>query len=139
MIFSRKKKNKAEKTLGNWKIRRNCLHMIFACSQSNYPNEFGGLLRVGSDAKDIIVEIVVLPGTISGDAHAIFQLDMLPIDFTIVGAVHSHPSYSTAPSKADRYLFEKYGNVHIIVAYPFTQSSWQVYNHYGNKISMTVI
>lgn len=139
MILSRKKKIKAEKILWNWKIKRNCLHMIFACSQSNYPNEFGGLLRVGTEAKDTIVEIVVLPGTISGDAHAIFQLHMLPIDFTIVGTAHSHPSYSPAPSKADRYLFEKYGKVHIIVAYPFTQASWQAYDHYGNEISMTVI
>ena len=113
--------------------------MIFACSQSNYPNEFGGLLRVGRDVKDTIVEIVVLPGTISGDAHAIFQLHMLPIDFTIVGTVHSPPSYSPVPLKADRYLNEKYGRVYIIAAYPFTQSSWQAYNHYGNKISMTVI
>ena len=134
-----KRKNKVDQAQKKWSIKRKCLDLILECAKSNYPNEFGGLLRVDTASKDIISEIVILPGTISGDSHAIFQLHMLPIDFTIVGTVHSHPSYSFHPSSADLHLFQKHGKVHIIVAYPFAQSSGQAYDHYGNKITMTVI
>lgn len=138
-VFRRKRKNKVEQVQRQWKIKRKCLDLILECARSSYPNEFGGLLRVDSDSKDIIAEIVVLPGTISGDSHAIFQLHMLPIDFTIVGTVHSHPSYSPYPSDADLHLFQKHGKVHIIVANPFTESSWRAYDYRGDELEMEVI
>jgi proteasome lid subunit RPN8/RPN11 len=115
-----KKKNKNKCIQKRWKIERKCLDMILECAKSNYPNEFGALLRVKTNVKDTISEIVVLPGTISGESHAIFQLHMLPIDFSIVGTVHSHPSYSFHPSNADLH-------------------PWQAYNFNGEEIEMDVI
>jgi len=82
---------------------------------------------------------VLLPGTISGETHAIFQMHMRPVDFMVVGTVHSHPSGSWHPSEADLQLFRKYGKVHMIVAYPFTETSWMAYNAYGEKVSMEII
>ena len=136
-IFRRK--NKAANVQRKWKIRRKCLDLILECAKSSYPNEFGGFLRVDTNSKDTISEIVVLPGTISGESHALFQLHMLPIDFTIVGSVHSHPSYSPHPSDADLHLFQKHGKVHIIVAKPFNKVSWRAYDHGGNELEMKVI
>ena len=98
MSFFKKKKNKIESVQRRWKITRKCLDLILECAKSEYPNEFGGFLRVDANKKDIITEIVILPGTVSGDSHAIFRMHMLPIDFTIIGTVHSHPSYSARPS-----------------------------------------
>lgn len=135
-IFKDKEKNKVQ---FEWKIRRKCLDLIFECAKSNYPNEFGGLLRVDDDAKDVISELVILPGTISGDSHAIFKLHMMPIDFSIVGTVHSHPSPSANPSDADLQLFRKHGRVHIIAANPFNKSSWKAYDYNGKEIDMKVI
>jgi len=139
MSFFSKKKN--VKTQEPWKITRSCLDLILECSKSNYPNEFGGLLRlrVNPNSKDVINEIVILPGTVAGEAHAIFQLHMLPIDFSIVGTVHSHPSYSSRPSDADLHLFGKYGKVHIIAAMPYAEDSWKAYNYNGEEIEMSVI
>ena len=105
-------------------------------SKENYPMEFGGLLRA---EKGIITEILLLPGTVSGESHAIFQFHMLPIDFSIVGTVHSHPSYNFHPSNADRALFSKFGNTHIIVGMPFNQNSWQGYDYKANFIELEVI
>ena len=133
------KKNKHINVQLQWKIKRKCLDFILECAKSSYPSEFGGLLRVDTDEKHTIVEIVILPGTISGDSHAIFKLHMLPIDFTIVGTIHSHPSVSFHPSDADALLFRKYGKVHIVVAYPFTDSSWRAYDHNGNELEIEVI
>ena len=140
MLFLRKnRQKKTGQTEKTWNIKKQCLELILECSKSNYPNEFGGLLRVDAEEKNTIKEIVILPGTVSGDAHAIFQLHMLPIDFSIVGTVHSHPSPSYRPSDADLHLFQKYGKVHIIAAHPFTESSWGAYNYRGNKLEMKII
>ena len=133
-----KKKKKSENQV-QWKIKRSTLEFILESAKSTYPNEFGGLLRIDSDNKDTIFEIVILPGTISGDSHAIFKLHMLPIDFSIVGTVHSHPSVSFHPSDADLSLFSRFGKVHIVVAYPFTNTSWKSYNHNGKEIIMEVV
>jgi len=138
-FLNRKRKEKIPLVEKKWKITRKCLDLILEVSKSNYPNEFGGLLRVDNNIKDTITEIVILPGTISGESHAIFQLHMLPIDFSIVGTVHSHPSPLPRPSDADLHLFEKFGKVHIIVAYPFNEYSWKSYDYKGDALKMIII
>lgn len=137
-IFKRKKK-KIEQPRKQWKIERKCLDLIFESAKSAYPNEFGGLLRVDDDLKDTISEVVLLPGTISGDSHAIFRMHMRPIDFSLVGTVHSHPSYSFRPSSADLQLFQKHGKVHIITANPFNDISWGAYEYTGKEIDIEVV
>jgi len=132
-----KKNNTNEKN--SWKIKEKCLDLIMECSKSSHPNEFGGLLRVDIDKKDTIIELIMLPGTISGESHAIFKLHMLPIDFTIVGSVHSHPSPSAMPSDADLSLFRKHGKVHIIAAYPYNHNSWKAYDKNGDEIELSII
>ena len=134
-----KKKVKVERPGKQWKITKKCLELILECSKSNYPNEFGGLLRIDKKQKDAIHEIMILPGTVSGDSHAIFRMHMLPIDFTVVGTVHSHPSPSANPSDADLHLFRKHGKVHIIVAHPFNNTSWKAYDYNGNELEMKVL
>lgn len=134
-----KKKVKVERPRKQWKITKKCLELILECSKSNYPNEFGGLLRIDKKQKDVIHEIMILPGTVSGDSHAIFRMHMLPIDFTVVGTVHSHPSPSANPSDADLHLFRKHGKVHIIVAHPFNSTSWKAYDYNGNELEMKVL
>ena len=137
-IFKRKK-NKIKHTEKQWKIEKKCLNLIFESAKSTYPNEFGGLLRVDDDLKDTINEVVLLPGTISGESHAIFKMHMRPIDFNLVGTVHSHPSYSFHPSSTDLQLFQKHGKIHIITANPFNDKSWGAYENTGKKFNIEVI
>lgn len=122
-----------------WKIKKKCLDIILESAKSIYPKEFGGLLRVDTNVKNTIIEVILLPGTISGGSQAIFKLHMLPIDFSIVGTVHSHPSGISVPSKADLELFNKYGRIHIIVANPFDVTSWKAYTYLGNEINMIIV
>ncbi len=136
MGFFRRKK-KTEYTPTSWKIRRDCLNLILECAKSSFPNEFGGLLRVDTKLKDTIIEVIILPGTISGGSHAIFQMHMRPIDFSIVGTVHSHPSPFARPSEADLHLFSKYGKIHIIAASPFNEESWTAYDYSGKIVEVT--
>ena len=139
LLFKKRNQRTLNNGIVSWKIASTCLKLICECAKSEYPNEFGGLLRVDSEKKTTINEIVLLPGTISGDSHAIFRMYMLPIDFSIVGTVHSHPSHSAKPSSADLQLFRKHGKVHIICANPYTLGSWKAYNYNGEEILMEVI
>lgn len=117
-------------------IRRKVLRMILEASRDTYPREFGAILRA---EQGVITEILLVPGTVSGNRHAIFQLHMLPPDFTVVGTVHSHPSESSHPSNEDLALFRKFGGLHIIVAYPFDEGSWAVWKHSGERLSLQVL
>jgi proteasome lid subunit RPN8/RPN11 len=139
MSLFHNKKKKIEYKPVQWSIKQDCLDIILESAKSIYPNEFGGLLRVDSKLIHTIIEVILLPGTISGGSQAIFQLHMLPIDFSIIGTVHSHPSGIPRPSKADLTLFDKYGKVHIIVASPFNEYSWKSYNYLGNEIDIEIV
>ena len=135
-IFKKKVKRIQKK---EWKIKEKCLDLILECAKSNYPNEFGGLLSIDMNTKDTITELVILPGTIMGESHALFKLHLKPVDFSIVGTVHSHPSYSANPSGADFRLFRKHGRIHIIAALPFSRKSWKAYDSLGNEVQVNII
>jgi proteasome lid subunit RPN8/RPN11 len=136
-LFRRKKANPVPV---HWKITKECLSLIFESSKSNYPQEFGALLRVDRIQKHTIIEVVLLPGTISGNAHAIFRLYMLPVDYSVVGTVHSHPSSITRPSDADLDLFNHFGSIHIIVGVsPYGEVSWRAYDYNGQEVSIEVV
>jgi proteasome lid subunit RPN8/RPN11 len=129
-----------EHTPIQWRITKKCLDLIFESSKSNYPQEFGALLRVDRVNKNTIIEVVLLPGTISGDSHAIFHLHMLPVDYSVVGTVHSHPSSIARPSNADLDLFGHFGRIHIIVGVsPFGGVSWRAYDYMGREVSIEII
>jgi proteasome lid subunit RPN8/RPN11 len=118
-------------------IPRGVLELILHASRSAYPDEFGGLLR-GEGQR--IKEVLLLPGTIFGKRHATFRMDMLPIDSKAIGVVHSHPSGSNVPSRADLQFFSKAGNVNLIVKYP-CQSMEDVacYDSSGMRLQLTVV
>jgi proteasome lid subunit RPN8/RPN11 len=142
-FFSRTEKKQGERKsasppqlAASMKIKREVLALIFEASKSSFPKEFGGLLRREGN---VITELIMLPGTLSGEDSAIFNMNMLPIDRSIIGTVHSHPSPYPFPSKADLEFFDKYGAVNIIVAPPFTISSWKAYNSRGDEITLEVV
>ncbi|MFA5771146.1 MAG: Mov34/MPN/PAD-1 family protein [Thermoplasmata archaeon] len=119
-----------------WGIKEKTLKLILEVSKESYPNEFAGLLRV---KKGIISELILLPGTFSGEDNAIYHLHMLPIDLSIIGTVHSHPSGNNRPSGADLALFSHYGSTHIIVGTPYDTRSWKAYDTAGNLIQLEVV
>ncbi len=118
------------------RIKEEVLETIFESARETHPLEFAGALRASGDT---IVEVILIPGTISGDEHAILRTFMLPIDLSIVGSVHSHPSPSPFPSSADLQMFKNFGRVHIIAAFPYNMDSWRAYNSAGQSIVLEVV
>ena len=120
-------------------IKRRTLELIMEASKDSYENghEFAAVLRA---RKDVIHELLMLPdGGNRGKTSVMVYLHMLPIDLSIVGSVHSHPSSNYYPSNADLDFFGRAGMVNIIVAYPYTDRSWQAYNRSGERIILDII
>lgn len=117
-------------------IDRETLRFILEVSRSSHPREFAGVLRAKGDT---VKDVLVLPGTLSSRRSAVLRLHMLPIDPSACGTVHSHPSLVIRPSAEDLGLFAKFGNVHIIAAFPFDENSWKAYNHKGEEIKLEIV
>lgn len=117
-------------------IRRRTLKMILEASKSSFPEEFGAILRA---KKGVIHELILLPGTVAGERSALFKLHMLPVDFSVVGTVHSHPSGVVHPSGADLDLFRKFGWVHIITGFPYEGDNWGCFNAFGEPRELKVV
>ena len=117
-------------------IRKRTLKMIMEASKSSFPNEFGGMMRAD---EGVIDELLLVPGTESGERSALFKFHNLPVDFSVVGTVHSHPTGSCRPSEADLDLFRRRGWVHIIVCMPYDMSSWRAYNGRGEPMHLDVV
>ena len=116
-------------------IARETLDFILEVSKSTYPNEFAGLMQT----KDgVITDVLILPGTESGEVSAILKLFMMP-NISAVGSVHSHPSSVIRPSKADLRLFSKTGSRHIIVGHPFGPDNWKCFDGSGEEIHLDVL
>ena len=92
------------------------LKLILGASKSLHPREFIGLLR-GSD--NTIRHVVVIPKSTYGNGFAQVNFLHVPMDKTIIGSVHSHPTKDNKPSKTDLTYFQKKGEIHLIVGYPY--------------------
>ena len=84
-----------------------------------------------------ISELVVPPLANYGQGFAQIRLHMLPMDFSIVGTAHSHPSGNLSPSPADLNHF--IGVVLMIVGFPFKdEKNVTIYNRAGEKLALQV-
>jgi proteasome lid subunit RPN8/RPN11 len=114
------------------------LDAIFEGARRLYPRETILLLR-GKKSKDLIRvnELVVPPLAAYGRGFADVPLHMLPMDFSIVGTVHSHPSGNLAPSDVDFNHF--FGRILMIVGFPFAgEQNVAVYNSRGEKLPLHI-
>jgi len=83
-------------------ISKSLLEAILENAKTLYPKETILLLR-GKRQKNLIEisELIVPPLATYGQGFATIPTHMLPIDFSVVGTVHSHPSGNLKPSPAD--------------------------------------
>lgn len=119
-------------------ICRFLLDAMLDSAHDQHPYEVVLLLRGRVNRGDILVEdFLVPPFAVTGRSFAEFPLRMLPIDFSIVGTAHSHPSGIESPSTGDLNKF--YGRVMIILASPYTPDRVAAFSFLGEKISIVVL
>jgi proteasome lid subunit RPN8/RPN11 len=119
-------------------IKRTVIESILDYAKACYPKE-GILLLRGKTRKDriIVEEVEIPPLSVRGLGFSNFPLYMLPIDFSIVGTMHSHPSGALRPSAADMNHF--YGRIMIIAASPYrSEQDIIVLDREGNAINYEI-
>jgi proteasome lid subunit RPN8/RPN11 len=119
------------------RIKRAALDFMLELSRNMYPREFIGLLR--ENANKEIYEVLLLPKSNYGRGFSSLDQYMVPYTIKYAGSVHSHPSPGARPSAGDLLSFSRTGGVHIIVAYPFNERSFAVYNRKGEPLEFEVI
>lgn len=117
---------------------REMIEMILESARRVHPRETILLLR-GKASKNVIKisDVLIPPLATHGRGFSAFPSHMLPMDFSIVGSVHSHPSGNPMPSVED--LNRSLGKVILIVAFPYLGKEDMVaYNRDGNKLTLQV-
>lgn len=120
-------------------IKKSVILSILEYASACHPREGILLLRGKVDKKKIMIEEVELPPlSIRGSSFSSFPAYMLPIDFSIIGTAHSHPSGVLRPSATDMNKF--YGRIMIITAYPYrTERDIAVFDGQGNSLKYEII
>jgi proteasome lid subunit RPN8/RPN11 len=120
-------------------IKREILDAILKNAATLHPREMLLLLR-GKTSKNqaTITNLIIPPMTTHGKGFTSFQPHMLPMDFSIIGTVHSHPSGVAKPSLED--LHHSFGKIIMIVAFPYaSEGNVAVYNHTGENLLIEVV
>lgn len=120
-------------------LKRSVIENLLSYARGLHPRESILLLR-GKVSKDeiFIKDTVIPPFATHGKGFSAFPLHTLPIDFSIIGVAHSHPSGVLAPSTNDLNRF--YGKVMVIVAFPYhSERDIAVFNREGKTLGFKVI
>ncbi len=132
MIFKSKKFNRQVS------LKKETRDGILSYCKMNHPNEGILILRGKSKKGNIIIDgLVIPPFSDSGPTFAGFPESFLPIDFSYVGIVHSHPSGSAEPSITDLHNF--FGLVSMIVKSPYDDDDIFAWDSKGNPVPITII
>jgi proteasome lid subunit RPN8/RPN11 len=120
-------------------INQSVIDSILSYAKIHHPDE-GILLLRGKNRRDQIVinEVEIPPLTRHGKGFSAFPLHMLPIDFSVVGTAHSHPSGVQQLSIEDLNNF--YSKIMIITTFPYqTTQDIHIYNREGKSVKFEII
>jgi proteasome lid subunit RPN8/RPN11 len=120
-------------------VPKEIFEMVFESARRVHPRETIFLLRGKKKGNSWnITELVIPPAATRGLGFSGFPMHMLPMDFSIVGSVHSHPSGNISPSVED--LNRSLGKVIVIVGFPYRGSeNVAVYNRDGKRLVLHVV
>jgi len=121
------------------RIREDLMKLMLQIAKNAHPRECILLLRGEKKRDGIYVEEVLIPPMpIVDEYSAIFNPYLLPMDFSIIGLFHSHPSGDLHPSIEDLNHF--YGMIMMIAAYPYeSEADIAVFNSKGEKLQLYVL
>ena len=112
------------------------LDFMLHAARNTFPDEFAGLLR--KNKKGQISEVLVIPQTIYGESYSSINFLNVPYTSGHCGSVHSHTSRNPLPSRADLAFFKATGDIHIIIAYPFTVGAIRAYDSKGKALPIKI-
>lgn len=120
-------------------IRQSVVNSILSYAQMFHPNESILLLQGKVNKEKILITDVQIPPLAThGNSFSAFPLSRLPLDFSIIGVSHSHPSGALRPSVTDLNKF--YGRIMLITAYPYKSvDDIIILDRKGKPVKFTVV
>ncbi len=120
-------------------IERVVIDSILSYAQMLHPREAILLLKGKVNKHKIVVNDTQIPPLAThGNTFSAFPLHTLPIDFSIVGIAHSHPSGALHPSVTDLNKF--YGRIMVITAYPYrSEKNLAMFDNEGKTLKYEVV
>ncbi|MEM0075512.1 MAG: hypothetical protein QXR69_00350 [Conexivisphaerales archaeon] len=107
---------------------------MLSYSRDMHPNEMLLLIRARKSEKDLVGYQAVFPPFMYSNPHsATYNPYHLPVDFSILGTAHSHPSGVKIPSHED--LLHPYGRFMLIIGYPYvSRDDIAAFNSKGERL-----
>jgi proteasome lid subunit RPN8/RPN11 len=91
-----------------------------------------------SKHKLVVTDVQIPPLATHGSSFSAFPLSRLPIDFSVIGVAHSHPSGVLRPSFTDLNKF--YGRIMLITAHPYkSEKNIVILDRQGKPLKYTII
>jgi len=120
-------------------VERAVVNSILSYAQMFHPRESILLLKGKIGKKKIVINDVQIPPLAThGNRFSSFPLSRLPIDFSVIGVAHSHPSGALRPSIADLNQF--YGRIMLITAYPYqSEQNMIILDREGKPLKYAII
>jgi proteasome lid subunit RPN8/RPN11 len=120
-------------------LKQSVVESILSYAQMFHPRESILILKGKIDKKKLVVTDVQIPPLAThGSTFSGFPLSRLPIDFSVVGVAHSHPSGTLRPSVTDLNKF--YGRLMLITAYPYqSEQNIIILDRQGNPVKYKLI
>lgn len=119
-------------------LSREMLEGLFCLAKEHHPREIFLLLRGKIRDCSVYVDELIYPiNTTFGLGFSGFQPHTLPLDPSIIGSVHSHPSGTSRPSTQDLHNF--FGVIMVILAYPYNLASTAAYDKLGRPLRVKII
>ena len=119
-------------------VERTVVDSILSYAQMFHPRESILLLKGKIEKKKIVVNDVQIPPLAThGSTFSGFPLNRLPIDFSVIGVAHSHPSGALCPSVTDLNKF--YGRIMLITAHPYqSEKNIIILDRQGKPLKYTI-
>lgn len=120
-------------------VERAVVDSILSHAQILHPRESILLLKGKVDKHKLVINDTQFPPFAThGRTFSAFPLNSLPIDFSVMGVAHSHPSGALRPSATDLNKF--YGRIMVITAYPYqSESNLGAFDRQGSPLKYTII
>ena len=118
-------------------VDRGLLEEMLAFAKERHPKEAVMLLRGSVNREAITVtDYLFPPFATTSSISASYPIHMLPIDFSIVGSAHSHPSGSLEQSTQD--IHNIYGRISLLMGYPYGLGNVAAYDKQAERLVIRV-
>ena len=118
-------------------IEHTLLNEMASFAKEKHPREMILLLRGNIKGEKLIITDYLFPPRAQvGYESAVFPTGLLPIDFSIIGTIHSHPSGVLDLSVTDQHSF--YGMISLLIGYPYRIQDVIAFGKSGSRIPLII-